>query len=120
MTEVLFLPPLRAKRPARAPAGPFFDRRELATILDVYSRMVAVGEWRDYGLEGDADGIAFVVFRRAAEVPLYRIVKRARSRRGGTYQVTAPGVVLAGGDDLRGVLSVFDRKMLRVADRGEA
>ena len=37
-------------------AGPvFFDRRELDPILRVYGRMVAQGEWRDYGIVGHKD-----------------------------------------------------------------
>ena len=35
---------------AAAPEQITFDRSELAQILGLYGRMVAAGEWRDYGM----------------------------------------------------------------------
>jgi hypothetical protein len=92
-----------------------FDRRELAAILSVYGRMVAMGEWRDYGIACLRDVAVFSVFRRTAEVPLYRVEKRPRLRtRQGMYAVVgAEGHVLRRGHDLAAVLRVFDRKMIR-------
>ena len=54
----------------------FFERRELDRLLALYGRMVAAGEWRDYGIGALADACVFSVFRRASEAPLYRIEKR--------------------------------------------
>lgn len=95
-----------------------FDRRELGLILSVYGRMVAAGEWRDYGLSFLRDVAVFSVFRRAAEHPLYRIEKRPRLRaRQGMYAVIGmDGQVLKRGHDLAQVLRVFDRKMIRPID----
>ena len=71
-----------------APAQVFFDRRELDQILRVYGRMVAAGEWRDYGMDALKDAAVFSVFRRTSEAPLYRIEKRpALARRQGAYAV---------------------------------
>jgi hypothetical protein len=44
-------------------------------LLNLYGRMVAAGEWRDYAIDFLRDKAQFSVFRRTAEVPLYRIVK---------------------------------------------
>lgn len=52
-----------------------FSRRELNRILDLYGRKVAAGEWRDYAIDFLKDRAVFSVFRRASEVPLYRIEK---------------------------------------------
>ena len=41
--------PLIPPSPA-APEVVSFDRQELGVILSLYGRMVAAGEWRDYGL----------------------------------------------------------------------
>ena len=38
--------------PGRPPNQVGFERAELARILDLYGRMVAAGEWRDYALPG--------------------------------------------------------------------
>lgn len=92
-----------------------FDRRELGVILSLYGRMVAAGEWRDYGMSFLRDMAVFSVFRRAAEHPLYRIEKRPRLRNAqGMYAVVGmDGQILRRGQDLAMVLRVFDRKLIR-------
>jgi hypothetical protein len=93
-----------------------FDRRELQAILSLYGRMVAAGEWRDYGISALRDVAVFCVFRRTAEHPLYRIEKRPALRnRQGMYAVIAmDGQVLKRGQDLEQVLRVLERKLLRI------
>ncbi|MDX2485382.1 MAG: DUF2794 domain-containing protein [Pseudodonghicola sp.] len=92
-----------------------FDRRELSAILSLYGRMVAAGEWRDYGISNLRDLAVFSVFRRTAEHPLYRIEKRPKLRdRQGQYAVVAmDGQILKRGSDLRSVLRVLERKLIR-------
>ncbi len=92
-----------------------FDRHELSVILSLYGRMVAAGEWRDYGLSMLRDVAVFSVFRRTAENPLYRIEKRPKLRnRQGMYAVIAmDGQILKRGQDLRTVLRVLERKLIR-------
>jgi hypothetical protein len=77
--------------------------------------MVAAGEWRDYGISGLREVAVFSVFRRAAENPLYRIEKRPKMRlRQGQYAVLGmTGQVLKRGDDLKQVLRVLERKLIR-------
>ncbi len=96
----------------------FFDRRELDLILRVYGRMVAAGEWRDYGMDALKDAAVFSVFRRTSEAPLYRIEKRpGLARRQGAYAVIAQGgVILRRGHELEQVLRVFDGKKFRVVE----
>ena len=52
-----------------------FDRRELDAILRVYGRKVAEGEWRDYAIDHLEDRAVFSIFRRASEMPMYRVEK---------------------------------------------
>lgn len=101
--------------PAARPEHVAFDRRELGVILTLYGRMVAAGEWRDYGISHLSDVAVFAVFRRTAEHPIYRIEKRPRLRdRQGQYAVIAmDGRILKRGHDLRTVLRVLDRKLIR-------
>ncbi|WP_089997153.1 DUF2794 domain-containing protein [Cognatiyoonia koreensis] len=95
-----------------------FHRTELAPILALYGRMVAAGEWRDYGISCLRDQAVFSVFQRTAENPLYRIEKRPKLRlRQGQYAVIgANGQVLKRGNDLRQVLRVLERKLIRIVD----
>lgn len=95
-----------------------FQRSELGLILSLYGRMVAAGEWRDYGISTLRDVAIFSVFRRTAEQPLYRIEKRPRLRgRQGQYAVIGmDGQILKRGSDLKTVLRVLERKLIRAVD----
>jgi hypothetical protein len=95
------------------PASVTFTRRELDRILNLYGRMVADGEWRDYAIDFLKDRAVFSVFRRSAEVPLYRIEKNPRlARKQGVYSViSATGLILRRGQELDRVLLAIDRKL---------
>ena len=90
-----------------------FNRQELAEILNLYGRKVAAGEWRDYALDLGRERAVFSVFRRASEVPIYRIEKCPKlARRQGAYAVVAAsGLILKRGHDLKRVLSVLDKSL---------
>ncbi len=102
------------------PAGGvvFFERRELDQLMRLYGRMVAAGEWRDYGIAGLSESAVFSVFRHAAEDPLYRIEKRpALARKQGAWAVIARGgLVMKRGHELAQVLKVFDKNKFSVVD----
>ena len=89
-----------------------FNRFELNRILNLYGRMVADGEWRDYAIDFLRDRAVFSVFRRASEVPIYRIEKDPRlARKQGMYSViSATGLILRRGQELDRVLLAIDRK----------
>ncbi len=97
----------------RAPSVVAFNRQELTAILDVYGRKVAAGEWRDYAMDFDAEAATFAVYRRASDVPLYRIEKCPRlARKQGAFSVLgASGQVLKRGQDLSRVLAIFDKRI---------
>ncbi len=100
------------------PASPdrvSFHRTELAVILALYGQMVAAGLWRDYGISMLKDVAVFSVFRHTAENPIYRIEKRPKlAGRQGQYAVIGmDGRILKRGADLRAVLRVLDRKLIR-------
>jgi len=90
-----------------------FNRHELNRILNLYGRMVADGEWRDYAIDFLKDRAVFSVFRRSSEVPIYRIEKDPRlARKQGMYSViSATGLILRRGHELDRVLLVIDRKL---------
>jgi len=89
-----------------------FNRTELNRILNLYGRMVADGEWRDYAIDFLKDRAVFSIFHRASEIPIYRIEKDPRlARKQGAYSViAASGQILRRGHDLDRVLLAIDRK----------
>lgn len=95
-----------------------FDRREFGAIISVYGKMVAAGEWRDYGLSTLRDMAVFSIFRRTAEMPLYRVEKRPalRAKQGMYAVVGMDGRILRRGHDLTQVLRVLEGKSVRVIE----
>ena len=92
-----------------------FDRRELNTILNLYGRKVASGEWRDYAMDFLKDRALFSIYKRASERPLYVIEKNPKLRnRQGQYMVTIEdGRVLKRGHELDNVLRVLELAVVR-------
>lgn len=107
VTQIVSSTSAQTKRPV------CFDRQELNTILNVYGRRVAAGEWRDYALDMEKDRAVFSIFRRSSEMPIYRIEKNPRlARKQGAFSViSASGQILKRGPDLRRVLSMFDKHL---------
>ncbi|MEO6716513.1 MAG: DUF2794 domain-containing protein [Novosphingobium sp.] len=102
--------------PASRLAQVGFDRLELQRILDLYGRMVAAGEWRDYAMDFDREAACFSAFRRAAERPQARVEKRPalRGKQGMWTLFGEAGQVLRRGHELAGVLFVIERRLLKV------
>lgn len=102
----------------RAPLQVGFDRVELMKILDLYGRMVAAGQWRDYAMDFARDAASFCAFRRTAERPTARIEKRPalRGRQGMWALYGEAGQVLKRGHELAGVLFPIERKLLKVVE----
>jgi hypothetical protein len=105
-------------QPAPVSGVVFFERRELDQLMRLYGRMVAAGEWRDYGIAGLSDHAVFSIFRHAAEAPLYRVEKRpALARKQGAWAVTGQGgMILKRGHELAQVLRVFEKGKFSVVD----
>ena len=95
-----------------------FQKPELTIFLSLYGRMVASGEWRDYGISSLKEVAVFSVFRRTAEHPIYRIEKRPKLRnRQGQYAVVGmDGQILKRGHDLKSVLGILERKLIKLVD----
>lgn len=109
-------------RAGEAPANPggskvpgivAFDRRELATILNVYGRKVGQGEWRDYAMDFLRDRAVFSIYARVSERPLFIVEKTPRLRnKQGQYSVTnQQGRILKRGHDIGQVLRVLDPQL---------
>ncbi|KEO91957.1 hypothetical protein EH31_04600 [Erythrobacter longus] len=95
-----------------------FEREELQRILDLYGRMVAAGEWRDYAMDFDPRAATFSAFRRAAERPNCRIEKRPSLRaKQGMYTLFGEhGQVLKRGSDLANVLAPMERRLVKAVE----
>lgn len=95
-----------------------FHRRELTLILNIYGQMLGSGMARDYAIDHLKDRAVFSIFRRTSENPLFRIEKMPKNaNRQGAWTVTSSlGGTLKRGRDLKQVLKVFDRKLIRAVE----
>lgn len=102
--------------PGQQPQQVGFARLELQRILDLYGRMVAAGEWRDYAMSFDRERANFAAFRRTAEHPQVRIEKcpSLRNRQGMWTLFGEAGQVLKRGHELAGVLAPIERRLLKL------
>ena len=107
--------PLPIQRPGAQIA---FNRSELMRILDLYGRMVAAGLWRDYAMDFDKEAASFSAFRRTAERPEIRIVKRPalRLKQGMWALISETGATLKRGHDLASVLAPVERRLMKLVD----
>ena len=95
-----------------------FQRDELQRIMDLYGRMVAAGQWRDYAMDFDKHAATFSAFRRAAERPQTRIEKRPalRNKQGMWTLFGEHGQVVKRGHELAGVLAPVERRLMKAVD----
>lgn len=95
-----------------------FERAELMRILDLYGRMVAAGQWRDYAMDFTKDAAVFSAFRRSAERPQARIEKRPalRGKQGMWTLFGEHGQILKRGHELPGVLAPLERRLLKAVE----
>ena len=95
-----------------------FERDELQRILDLYGRMVAAGQWRDYAMGFDRHAATFAAFRRTAERPQARIEKRPalRAKQGQYTLFGEHGQVLKRGSELANVLAPMERRLVKLVE----
>ena len=104
--------PFPVKKKKNAQPVVSFERRELDALLQLYSRHVGIGEWRDYAIDMLKERAVFSVFKRASEVPVYTIEKTPKlARKQGEWSVVnANGLILKRGRELHTVLRLFEKK----------
>ncbi|MBD3728831.1 MAG: DUF2794 domain-containing protein [Sphingomonadales bacterium] len=104
--------------PGRAPGQIAFTREELTRILDLYGRMVAAGQWRDYAMDFTREAAIFAAFVRSAERPQAQVEKRPalRNRQGMWALLGEHGQVLKRGHELAGVLAPIERRLVKAVE----
>ena len=113
---------MNAETPPRSAIIPFplprkgevsFNRSELDAILRLYGLAVAAGVWKDYAIDQLEDRAVFSIFRRASEMPYFRVEKKpALAQKQGAYAVlSASGQILKRGADIKAVLKILEKEL---------
>jgi hypothetical protein len=100
---------------SRFVAAVTFDRQELSTILNVYGRKVASGEWRDYAIDFLRERALFSIYKRSSERPLYVIEKnpKLRNKQGQYMVLSQEGRILKRGHELATVLRILELAVVK-------
>lgn len=93
-----------------------FNRQELRQLLDVYSRRVASGEWKDYAIDHNSGTAVFSIFRHTFDTPLFAVAKRPNGQRCD-YLVMSGCEQIKQGSSMDEVLSVFERPLRLISRR---
>lgn len=95
------------------PRTTYFSRIELNALLNLYSRRVATGEWRDYAIDHGAGIALFSIFRHTHETALYTIAKRTtgKGKTGCEFQLFNGQKRLIGKQNLMDVIGYIEKKL---------
>ena len=104
-----------ATKQSRFVAAVAFDRKELSTILNLYGRKVADGEWRDYAMDFLRERALFSIYKRSSERPVYVIEKnpKLRNKQGQYMVLSQDGRVLKRGHELSTVIRILELAVVK-------
>ena len=93
-----------------------FNKNELNLILRIYSRMVSLGEWKDYSIFNNIHFSEFSIYRNSSEHPLYIVKKNTRKniKRDVFSIISFGGTILKSGNNLELVLKFFEKRNLKI------
>ena len=91
----------------------FFSKLELTTILNLYSKQVSKGFWRDYALDNKIDNAIFSIYRHTQDKPIFQILKNSQKgfRNMPTFYIKKDEEVINKGKSLLTILSNFEKKL---------
>ena len=91
----------------------FFSKFELTAILDLYSRQVSKGLWRDYAIDTKVDTAIFSIYRHSHDSPLYQIIKKSEKgfRNKPEFYIKSGVNIIKKSNELSTILSKFQKKL---------
>ena len=91
----------------------FFSKIELSSILNLYSRQVSKGYWRDYAIDSLIDHAIFSVYRHSQDNPMYQIIKKSQKgfRNKPMFFIKKNEEIINKSNNLFLILSNFEKKL---------
>lgn len=91
----------------------FFSKIELSSILNLYSRQVSKGYWRDYAIDNLIDNAIFSVYRHSQDKPMYQIIKNSQKgfRNKPMFFIKKNEEIINKSNNLSLILSNFEKKL---------
>ena len=107
MTSLIRLSEYKRKKAPRV----HFTKNELNQLINLYSRRVIVGEWKDYAIDHGRGMSAFSVYRDSSGLAAYTIYKFAGGNKSGNFAVGTGGTLIKRGKTLGEALAVLERQL---------
>jgi len=91
----------------------FFSKLELTSILNLYSKQVSKGYWRDYALDSKIDNAIFSIYRHTHDKPMFQIIKNSQKgfRNKPNFYLKKGEEILSKSKSLFTILSNFEKKL---------
>ena len=91
----------------------FFSKIELTSILNLYSKQVSKGYWRDYALDSKVDNAIFSIYRHTQDKPMYQIIKNSQKgfRNKPSFYIKKGEEFIGKSNSLFTILSNFEKKL---------
>ena len=91
----------------------FFSKIELTSILNLYSKQVSKGYWKDYAFDSKIDNAVFSVYKHSHDKPMYQIIKNSHKgfRNKPIFLIKKDEQIISKSNSLLIILSNFENKL---------
>ena len=89
----------------------FFSKIELTSILNLYSKQVSKGFWKDYAFDSKIDNAVFSVYKHSHDKPMYQIIKNSHKgfRNKPIFLIKKDEQIISKSKSLLIILSNFEK-----------
>ena len=91
----------------------FFSKYELTSILNLYSKQVSKGFWKDYALDNKANKAIFSIYKHSHDKPIYQIIKKSLKgfRNMPNFFITKDDEIINKSNEISSILLKFEKKL---------
>ena len=91
----------------------FFSKYELSSILNLYSKQVSKGFWKDYALDSTVNTAIFSIYKHSHDKPIYQIIKKSIKgfRNMPDFFITKDKEIINKSSEISTILSKFEKKL---------
>ena len=91
----------------------FFSKYELTSILNLYSKQVSKGFWKDYALDSKANTAIFSIYKHSHDKPTYQIIKKSLKgfRNMPDFFIKKDLEIINKSSEISTILSKFEKKL---------
>ena len=91
----------------------FFSKFELSSILNLYSKQVSKGFWKDYALDSKVNKAIFSIYKHSHDKPIYQIIKKSIKgfRNMPDFFIKKDKEIINKSSEISIILSKFEKKL---------